>query len=84
LLWTDENWKLAGAKAIAYNPLLNYIIVEHKNENFLVAEKRLGEFVARLGNGKSDSFKIKMVLSGDQLLGMTAQNPLNGHELRLI
>lgn len=30
----------------------------------ILAEKRLGEFIARVGNGKSESFKTLLVLSG--------------------
>jgi isoleucyl-tRNA synthetase len=50
----------------------------------LLAEKRIGEFIARVGNGKSDAFKTLLVVSGEQMSGMTAANPLNGNPMRLI
>jgi len=65
LLWTEECWKLQGARAVSYNPKLNYILVKHKQDYLLLAEKRLGEFIARLGDGKAESFKPLLVMSGE-------------------
>lgn len=64
LIWTDDNWKLAGALAVSYNKSMSYIMVEHNEAKYLVAEKRLGEFIARVGGGKQSSFKTIMVLDG--------------------
>jgi hypothetical protein len=50
----------------------------------MLAERRVGEFVARLGNGKLDSFKTLMVLSGEQMVGMAVTNPLTGDMMPLI
>ena len=84
LMWTEDNWKLANAKAVQFNPKLSYVVAEHKGETLILAEKRVGEFVARLGNGKPDSFETLMVLSGEQMPGMTVRNPLNNQEIPLI
>ena len=63
---------------------MSYIVVEHNSNRYLVAEKRLGEFIARVGGGKKDSFKTLMVLDGSQLEGMTCKHPLTGLELALV
>jgi isoleucyl-tRNA synthetase len=50
----------------------------------MLAEKRIGEFVARLGNGKSDSFQTLMAVSGEQMVGMTVKHPITGAEIPLL
>ena len=55
---------MAGARACAYNSNETYIVVEHQNEFYLLAERRLAEFIARKGRGKPDSFVTKLALSG--------------------
>lgn len=84
LMWTEDSWKLGGAKACAYNSRLNYVVVEHRGQQYMMAEKRVGEFVARVGLGKQESFRPLMVLAGEQLVGMTVLNPLSGEEMPLI
>ena len=84
LLWTDDCWKLEGAYAVAFNPSVTYMLVKYKNDYLILAEKRLGEFVARVGNGKSDAFKTLLVLSGESFGGMTTRNPLNGKQMPLV
>jgi len=84
LLWTEDCWKLEGAKGVAFNPTISYLLVKHNNEYLILAEKRLGEFIARVGNGKAESFKTLLVLSGQSLNGMIVRNPLNNAEMPLV
>jgi len=58
--------------------------VKHKDEHYLLAEKRLSEFIARLGKGKPDSFQVEMLITGTQLVGCTILNPLTQTEMPLI
>lgn len=83
-MWTEDCWKLEGANGVTFNPTISYLLVKHKNDYLILAEKRLGEFIARVGNGKSDSFKTLLVLNGQSLNGMTVRNPLNGTEMPLV
>ena len=64
LLWTEDCWKLEGANGVAFNPTISCLLVKHNSEYLILAEKRLGEFIARVGNGKAESFKTLLVLSG--------------------
>ena len=64
LLWTEDCWKLEGANGVTFNPTISYLLVKHNSDYLILAEKRLGEFIARVGNGKSESFKTLLVLSG--------------------
>lgn len=64
LLWTEDCWKLEGANAVAFNPAIGYLLVKHDSDYLILAEKRLGEFTARVANGKADSFKTLLVISG--------------------
>jgi hypothetical protein len=50
----------------------------------LLAEKRLAEFIARIGKGKPESFQVEMLISGSQLVGCTIENPLTHQTLPLI
>ena len=84
LTWTDDCWKLEGANAVAFNPSIGYLLVKYKSDYLILAEKRMGEFIARVANGKTDSFKTLLALSGDSLNGMTARNPLNNKEMPLV
>lgn len=84
LLWTEDSWRLIGAKAVSYNPQLNYVVVQHGDQHFMLAEKRLGEFVARIGSGKASIFNTMLVMSGDQMQGITVINPVTGLELPLV
>jgi isoleucyl-tRNA synthetase len=84
LIWTEDCWKLQGAKAVTFNPDLSYLLVKYKDDYLIVAEKRLNEFIARVANGKSDAFKTLLVLAGSSLQDMTARNPLTNEEMRLI
>ncbi len=84
LLWTEDCWKLEGACAVAFNPAIGYLLVKHKSDYLIFAEKRLGEFIARVANGKADAFKTLLVISGHSLSGMTARNPMNNADLPLI
>lgn len=56
---------------MSFNPKLQYILVKQGKEFFILAEKRLGEFVAR-----SDT-EIRTLLSfpGDSLEGFAVQKP---------
>jgi isoleucyl-tRNA synthetase len=75
LVFTKDNWKLAGAQAVAVNEDYTYVIVKHHTgEYYIIAEKRLGEFISR--DSHPDPFKILLAFSGDTLSEMKVENPL--------
>jgi isoleucyl-tRNA synthetase len=56
-------------KACAYNSNLNYVVVRDSRDKqlYLLAEKRLSEFIMRVGKGKPDSFEVTQAVSGQAL-----------------
>ena len=52
LVFTEEAWQLCGAKAVAINDRLSYILVKQNEDYLILAEKRLGEFISRYTNSR--------------------------------
>ena len=78
LLFADKAWKVAAAKAAMVNEKITYVLGKLNNKDYVIlAEKRIGEFVARFGSGKAESCKTFLVLSGDSFSEMVLENPLN-------
>ena len=83
LVFTPESWQICAAKAVAINDKLSYILVKQGNEYLILAEKRLGEFIARFANGRQPAtqFKTLMVFSGAELADVQLERPFGepGH-----
>ena len=62
LVFTDEAWQLCGAKAVAINDKLSYILVKQNNDYFILAEKRLSEFIARYTNSRDPKTQYKTLM----------------------
>ena len=77
LVFTDEAWRLCGAKAVAINDRLSYILVKQGAEYLILAKKRLGEFISRFTNARDPktTFKTLMVFSGAELSDMVLERP---------
>ena len=94
LVFCQEPWKLLGTQGIAINDKIMYALIkctykspgsldEPHTEYLILAEKRIGEFLAR-GNyyvtpgGKKLSMDIKtlILMQGEQLKELTVKNPL--------
>jgi isoleucyl-tRNA synthetase len=67
LIWTTTPWTLPSNLALAVNPEIDYVVVEHSAERYLLAEARLGEYVRELGEDASR--RIVSRLKGSDLLG---------------
>jgi isoleucyl-tRNA synthetase len=77
LLFADEAWKIAGAKAAMFNSKVTYVLGKLNSDYVILAEKRIGEFIARVGSGKAENFKTLLVLTGDSLSDLVIENPVN-------
>src|SRR5215213_8668792 len=67
LIWTTTPWTLPSNLALAVNPEIDYVVVEHSAERYLLAEARLGAYVRELGEDASR--RIVSRLKGFDLLG---------------
>ncbi len=92
LVFCTEPWKLIGTQAVAINEKITYALVkcsykgeEDRDPEYLIlAEKRIGEFLARGSSfyvtpgGKKESIELKtlMVMHGEQLKQIVLKNPL--------
>jgi len=77
LVFTKDAWQLAGASAVAVNETLTYVLVKHKGEYLILAEKRLGEFISRIDQVPGEPpFKTLLAFGGETLAGMKIENPL--------
>ena len=48
LVFTGDTWQLCGATAVAINDRLSYVLVKQAKDYYILAEKRLGEFISRM------------------------------------
>jgi isoleucyl-tRNA synthetase len=92
LVFCTEPWKLIGTQAVAINEKIMYALVKctYKGEEdrdpeyLIIAEKRIGEFLARGSSfyvtpgGKKESIDLKtlMIMHGEQLKYIFLSNPI--------
>ena len=92
LVFCTDPWKLIGTQAVAINEKIMYALVkctykgdeDREPEYLIIAEKRIGEFLARGSSfyvtpgGKKESIDLKtlMLMHGEQLKTMILKNPL--------
>ncbi|MFZ3167559.1 MAG: isoleucine--tRNA ligase [Candidatus Methanoperedens sp.] len=67
LVWTTTPWTLISNVAIAVNPQIEYVLVEHGSERYILAKERM--------NMLKEDTKIIKEFKGEQLEG-TRYNPL--------
>ncbi|MEX1998006.1 MAG: isoleucine--tRNA ligase [Candidatus Andersenbacteria bacterium] len=48
-VWTTTPWTLPGNVAVAINPDLSYVVVEHEDKNIIVAQERVSEVFDKKG-----------------------------------
>ena len=69
LVFTEDAWQICAAQAVAINNKISYALVKHESEYFILAEKRIGEFISRMTDNieQHNAFKTLMVFQGDVL-----------------
>ena len=67
LIWTTTPWTLPSNLALAVHPDIDYVVVEHSAERYLLAEARLGVYARELGEDATE--RIVSRLKGSELLG---------------
>jgi len=72
LIWTTTPWTLPGNLAIALNPDAEYVLIEHKGEQMVVAGDLLSAVAKATG---LEDFKVLDKAKGTDLKGYNARHP---------
>ncbi len=67
LIWTTTPWTLPSNLALAVNPEIDYVVVEHSGERYLLAEARLAAYARELGEDATE--RITARWKGSELVG---------------
>ena len=79
LIWTTTPWTLPSNLAVMVGSDIDYVVVEHDGERFVLAEARLSAYARELGEEPTITWRGK----GSDLLGLTYAPPFSyfaGHE----
>lgn len=79
LIWTTTPWTLPSNLAVMVGSEIDYLVVEHDGERFVLAEARLSAYVRELGDEPTVTWRG----TGADLLGLTYAPPFSyfaGHE----
>lgn len=66
LVWTTTPWTLPSNQAVAVNPEITYVVVQHDGRRFVLAESRLGSYAREWG----EEPEILASYTGRDLLGV--------------
>ena len=74
LIWTTTPWTLPASMAIAFNPKLEYVVIERKGKpgRFLVAKELVSQISERL---KIDLHEVGRVKKAEELTQLHAEHP---------
>ncbi len=81
LIWTTTPWTLPSNLAMAVHPDIDYVVVEHETERYVIAEARLASYARELGEDAAE--RVVERLTGADLLGRRYTPPFTyfaGHE----
>jgi isoleucyl-tRNA synthetase len=79
LIWTTTPWTLPSNLAVMVGSDIDYVVVEHDGERFVLAEARLSAYARELGDEPTVTWRGK----GSDLLGLVYAPPFSyyaGHE----
>ena len=75
LIWTTTPWTLPSNLAIAVHPDIDYVVVEHDGERYLLAEARLAAYARELGSNAAEH--VVQRLKGAELVGRSYVPPFS-------
>jgi isoleucyl-tRNA synthetase len=67
MAWTTTPWTLPTNSAMAVGVDLDYVVVEHEGERYVLAEARLGAYARELGDDAAE--RVVLRLKGSELVG---------------
>ncbi len=68
MAWTTTPWTLPSNLAMAVGPDLDYVVVEHEGERYILAEARLAAYTRELGDDAAEHVVDR--LKGSELVGL--------------
>ena len=75
LVWTTTPWTLPSNLAVAVHPEIDYVVVEHEGERYLLAESRLAAYARELGADAAE--RVVQRLKGADLVGRAYVPPFS-------
>ena len=66
LIWSEEAYKVLGAKAVSYSPLQSYVVIKYRGQYLVASEIHL----QKLG------WQFKTLMGLKNIQGLTCENPL--------
>lgn len=81
VIWTTTPWTIPANLAISVHPNYNYVVIEHEDRFFVVAEDLVEDFVKEL---EFANYKIVNTFKGEALEYVTYIHPLNNKILPVI
>ena len=75
LIWTTTPWTLPSNLAIAVHPDIDYVVVDHEGERYLLAESRLAAYARELGSDAAE--RVVQRLKGAELVGRSYVPPFS-------
>jgi isoleucyl-tRNA synthetase len=75
LIWTTTPWTLPSNLAVAVNPDIDYVVVEHDGQRYVLAESRLAAYARELGEDAADHVVAR--LTGAELVGRRYTPPFD-------
>ncbi len=73
LIWTTTPWTIPDNLAVALHPDVDYVIVEHEQRQYILAEDLLGECTEKFGWSTPE---IRARFRGQKLEGLQAEHPI--------
>ncbi len=67
MAWTTTPWTLPSNLAVAVGPDVDYVVVEHEGERYVLAEARLHSYMRELGKDAEE--RVVARLKGSELVG---------------
>lgn len=86
LAWTTTPWTLPGNTAVAVNASIEYVLVEHESERFIVAKERVGK-VFTDEKHQPLQYNVLETFLGQELIGLKYEpifDDLNYHMARTV
>ncbi len=75
VIWTTTPWTMPGNLAIATGEDFNYVVVEAKNEKFVLAEELVESLAETF---EWETYKVVKTIKGSKLEGVQYEHPLYG------
>ncbi len=81
VIWTTTPWTIPANVAISVNPAFEYVLVEAKEDIYIIAKELLDSFVKEVG---LEGYTVLKTIKGESLEGLKFKHPLFDRESLMI